>query len=190
LASLLLLFSPLFSEKNELYFTMLKKSIACLYRKKISFAKGPPNMFVPAQKTFVLFLLVSSLLLCACASRQTRSENDPDLSCFEVEEEIRFGNYVDAIVANYYPTFGLMAGDEVTFKVRSFGTQHGREVWDFGDGSAPVKVQSDGNADQHNPAGYAMTKHRYEKPGDYIVTVRRSDENGYEAVGHLHVRVD
>ncbi|MHC4084235.1 MAG: PKD domain-containing protein [Planctomycetota bacterium] len=95
-----------------------------------------------------------------------------------------------AIHANYYPTFGLRAGDEVTFKVRSFGTQHGREAWDFGDGSTPVKVQSDGNANQHNPAGYAMTKHRYDKAGDYIVTVRRSDENGYEAIGHLHVRVD
>jgi len=95
-----------------------------------------------------------------------------------------------AIHANYYPTFGLRAGDEVTFKVRSFGTQHGQEVWDFGDGSAPVKVQSDGNANQHNPAGYAITQHRYDKAGDYIVTVKRIDENGYEAVGHLHVRID
>jgi murein DD-endopeptidase MepM/ murein hydrolase activator NlpD len=95
-----------------------------------------------------------------------------------------------AIHANYYPTFGLRAGDEVTFKVRSFGTQHGLEVWDFGDGSETVKVQSDGNANQHNPAGYVITQHRYKKAGDYIVTVRRSDENGYEAIGHLHVRIN
>ena len=95
-----------------------------------------------------------------------------------------------AIHANYYPTFGLRAGDEVTFKVRSFATRHGEEVWDFGDRSTPVKVQSDGNADQHNPAGYAITRHRYRKDGDYIVTVRRSDEYGYEAVGHLHVHID
>jgi murein DD-endopeptidase MepM/ murein hydrolase activator NlpD len=95
-----------------------------------------------------------------------------------------------AIHANYYPTFGLKAGDEVTFKVRSFGTQHGEEVWDLGDRSAPVKVQSDGNADQHNPAGYAITRHRYGKAGDYIITVTRSDEHGYEAVAHLHVRID
>ena len=94
-----------------------------------------------------------------------------------------------AIHPNYYPTFGLKAGDEVLFKVRSFATQHGREVWDFGDGTATVKVRSDGNADPHEPAGYAVTRHRYEKAGDYIVTVKRSDENGYEAVGHLHVRV-
>jgi murein DD-endopeptidase MepM/ murein hydrolase activator NlpD len=95
-----------------------------------------------------------------------------------------------AIHANYYPTFGLRAGDEVTFKVRSFGTQHGEEVWDFGDGSTPVKVQSDGNANQHNPAGYAITQHRYKKAGDYIVTVRRSDQHGYEAIGRLHVCIN
>jgi murein DD-endopeptidase MepM/ murein hydrolase activator NlpD len=95
-----------------------------------------------------------------------------------------------AIHANYYPTFGLRVGDEVTFKVRSFATQHGEEEWDFGDGSVAVRVQSDGNADQHNPAGYAITRHRYDKAGDYIVTVRRSDEHGCEAVGHLHVRID
>jgi hypothetical protein len=95
-----------------------------------------------------------------------------------------------AIHANYYPTFGLRANDEVLFKVRSFGTQHGEEVWDFGDRSATVKVRSDGNANQHNPQGYALTRHRYKKAGDYIVTVRRSDEHGYEAIGHLHVRIN
>jgi len=95
-----------------------------------------------------------------------------------------------AIHANYYPTFGLRAGDEVAFKVRSFGTQHGEELWDFGDQSALVKVRSDGNANQHDPDGYALTSHRYDKAGDYIVTVRRSDEHGYEAVGHLHVRIN
>ena len=95
-----------------------------------------------------------------------------------------------AIHANYYPTFGLRAGDEVAFKVRSFGTQHGEEQWDFGDRSTRVKVRSDGNANQHDPAGYVLTSHRYDKAGDYIVTVRRSDENGYEAVGHLHVRIN
>ena len=77
----------------------------------------------------------------------------------------------------------------MTFKVRSFATRHGQEVWSFGDNTGPVKVRSDGNADQHNPTGYAVTRHRYQKAGDYIVTVRRSNEHGYEAVAHLHVRV-
>ena len=95
-----------------------------------------------------------------------------------------------AIHANYHPTFGLKAGDKVTFKVRTFGTQHGQEVWEFGDGSDPVTVKSDGNANQHDPAGYAVTQHRYAKAGDYIVTVRRRNQYGVEAVGHLHVRID
>ena len=94
-----------------------------------------------------------------------------------------------AIHANYYPTFGLQAGDEVTFKVRSFRTQHGGEVWDFGDGSAPVSVRSDGNANKHDPQGYAVARHRYRKAGDYIVTVKRSNEHGHTAIGHLHVRI-
>jgi murein DD-endopeptidase MepM/ murein hydrolase activator NlpD len=95
-----------------------------------------------------------------------------------------------AIHANYYPTFGLKAGDEITFKVRSFATRCGGEVWDFGDGSPHVWVRSDGNVDQHNPVGYAVTRHRYRKAGDYVVTVRRSDEFDCEAIGHLHVRVN
>ena len=95
-----------------------------------------------------------------------------------------------AINANYFPTFGLKAGDEVTFKVRSFQTKQGEEVWDFGDNSKPVNVKSDGNAQQHNPEGYAVTTHRYKKSGDYIVTVRRSNQHGQEAIGHVQVRVE
>ena len=97
---------------------MLRNGFSCLCRGKISFVKGLHNMFVPAQKIFVLFSLLSFLFLCACASRQTRSENEPDLSYFEVEEEIRFGNYVDAIVANYYPTY---KDEDLTKKVAKIG---------------------------------------------------------------------
>ncbi len=95
-----------------------------------------------------------------------------------------------AINANYFPTFGLKAGDKVTFKVRSFQTQQGEEIWDFGDNSKPVNVKSDGNAQQHNPEGYAVTTHRYQKCGDYIVTVRRSNQHEQEAIGHVQVRVE
>ncbi len=94
------------------------------------------------------------------------------------------------IHANYYPTFGLKAGDQVTFNVRSFATQQAEEVWDFGDKTAPMTVRSDGNANHHDPAGYAVTYHRYQKPGDYIVTVKRCNEFGYEAIGHLYVHID
>lgn len=97
--------------------------------------------------------------------------------------------HVPSIHPNYYPTSGIRPGDAVTFKVRTFNTTAGKEVWDFGDASAEVDVQSDGNAVKLAPAGYAVTTHRYDKPGDYVVRVTRSNKQGVVAVGHLHVHV-
>ncbi len=93
------------------------------------------------------------------------------------------------IHAAYYPTFDIKPGDEITFKVRSFRTTYGSEVWDFGDGSPKVTVRSDGNIQVHNPQGYAVTTHRYKKPGHYIATVKRSNEHGHEAITRLHICV-
>ena len=97
-----------------------------------------------------------------------------------------------AIHAAYHPTQGIRAGDKLTFKVRSFGLapKDGQEAWDFGDGSPSVKTQSDGNAKTHAPDGYATTTHRYAKPGDYLVTVSRTNQRGETAVTHLQVRVE
>jgi len=89
----------------------------------------------------------------------------------------------------FYPTDNIRAGDEVTFKVRSFRTTFGQETWDFGDGSERVQVKSDGNVEEHAVNGYAITQHRFRRPGDYIVRVERTNEHGQKAVGHLHVRV-
>ncbi len=95
------------------------------------------------------------------------------------------------IHAAYWPTFGIRAGDEVTFKVRSFavGPDEGQEVWDFGDGSPPVKVQSDGNTVKHAKDGYAVTTHVYQRPGHYLVAVQRANRRGETATARLHVRV-
>jgi ribosomal protein S6E (S10) len=90
----------------------------------------------------------------------------------------------------YYPTTGIRPGDRVTFTVRSFRTKVPKERWDFGDGSEPVEVQSDGNAEMHNPNGYAVTTHAFAKSGDYIVRVESTNEHDLKAVGHLHVHVD
>lgn len=97
---------------------------------------------------------------------------------------------VPSIHPNYFPTAGIRVGDPVTFKVRTFNTTHGSEQWDFGDGSATVEVHSDGNAVKLAPDGYAVTIHRYSKPGDYIARVRRTNEFGVTAVGHLHIHVE
>ncbi len=96
-----------------------------------------------------------------------------------------------SIHAVYWPSLGLKAGDEITFKARTFevGRDGGREQWDFGDGAPAVQTQSDGNAEMLAPDGYAVIKHRYEKPGDYFVTVTRSDSRGRPATARLHVHI-
>jgi murein DD-endopeptidase MepM/ murein hydrolase activator NlpD len=96
-----------------------------------------------------------------------------------------------AIHAVYWPTLGIKPGDEITFKVRSFaiGPKEGREVWDFGDGSAPVAVQSDGCVESLAKDGYAVTTHRYAEPGNYLVRVERRTDRGVPAIARLKVRV-
>jgi hypothetical protein len=96
---------------------------------------------------------------------------------------------VPSIHPNYYPTQGIHPGDAITFKVRTFNTTSGQETWDFGDGSPTITVQSDGNAVKLAPDGYAVTTHRYARPGDFVVRVDRTNEYGVTAVGHLHVHV-
>jgi len=96
------------------------------------------------------------------------------------------------IHAAYWPTQDLRVGQEITFAVRSFliGKTEGHEVWDFGDGSPHVEVQSDGNAVKLAKDGYALTTHRYAKPGHYLVRVERTNARGETAVGHVHVKVN
>jgi murein DD-endopeptidase MepM/ murein hydrolase activator NlpD len=84
--------------------------------------------------------------------------------------------------ANYAPTFGIRPGQPVTFKVRTFRAAGGDESWNFGDGSPVVQTNSKG--------GYAETVHRYAKPGDYLVRVLRTSENGLIGMARLHVRVE
>ncbi|MFV1966283.1 MAG: PKD domain-containing protein [Pirellulaceae bacterium] len=93
--------------------------------------------------------------------------------------------------ASYWPTQSIRAGDDVAFLVRSFRFQPavGKEAWDFGDGSPLVHTQSDGAVDPHNKDGYAVTKHVFQEPGHYIVTVTRRGSDGQRAVDKLDVRV-
>ncbi len=98
--------------------------------------------------------------------------------------------HVPSIHANYYPTTDIKPGADITFRVRTFNTSTGKELWDFGDGSEKVEVHSDGNRKSLAPDGYAVTTHRYQRPGDYVVKVTHTDEFGVTATGHLHVHVD
>jgi len=95
-----------------------------------------------------------------------------------------------SIHAAYSPTLNIRPGDMVTFKVRGFNVGDGREVWDFGDGSGTVTVQSDGNVDSHAEDGYAITSHSYRETGNYIIRVERRDaQEDVVAVSHLLVCV-
>ena len=93
------------------------------------------------------------------------------------------------IHAAYWPAMDLRPAQAITFKVRTFGTTDGEEVWDFGDGSARTATKSDGNVKPLAPDGYAATTHAFAKPGDYLVRVERTDALGQKATAHLHVRV-
>ncbi|MCK4967170.1 peptidoglycan DD-metalloendopeptidase family protein, partial [bacterium] len=92
------------------------------------------------------------------------------------------------IHAVYYPTTNIKAGDAVTFKVRTFRSESGSEVWDFGDGSPPVTVKSV-IPKKRREGKYAETVHSYKKAGHYIVKVKRTGEYGYEAAARLHIEV-
>jgi murein DD-endopeptidase MepM/ murein hydrolase activator NlpD len=93
------------------------------------------------------------------------------------------------IHASYWPTLGVHTGQTVTFLVRTRRTTFGTETWDFGDGSAPVSVRSDGCAVEKSKEGYARTEHVFKKPGDYLVKVERANERGETATARLWVPV-
>jgi len=104
------------------------------------------------------------------------------------------------IHAAYWPTFDLKPGTEITFKVRSFGVgpTEGKERWDFGDGSPTVEVQSlpagkdpaTGKSMTLAKDGYAITTHRYAKPGRYMVSVSRTNDRGETATARLHIVIE
>jgi hypothetical protein len=116
---------------------------------------------------------------------------DYDFALVQVVDRQAPDQQAPRVHAAYWPTFEIKPGDEMTFKVRSFRVDRdeGHEVWDFGDGSPPGKTQSPGNADPHDPDGYAVTTHRYERAGHYIVSVERTNRRGETGMDHLHVVV-
>ncbi len=125
-------------------------------------------------------------------------ENRPSVEC-EQEPEDCFPMHkwffpAWTYSAARYPARDVMVGDEVTFLVRVRATNQlkpveGEDVWNFGDGSPEVKVRSNVDPAKHAANGYAETKHRFDRPGDYLVSVRRETAENHPIVNRLHVRV-
>jgi murein DD-endopeptidase MepM/ murein hydrolase activator NlpD len=116
---------------------------------------------------------------------------DYDFTYVQVYDRNEPDKRIPTIHPSYYPTLNIKAGDPLTFLVRTFGSDTGDELWDFGDGSEKVKVNS--GIVQHqtqNEGKYASIIHAFEKSGHYVVSVERINESGFPAIGHLHVSVD
>jgi murein DD-endopeptidase MepM/ murein hydrolase activator NlpD len=115
---------------------------------------------------------------------------DYDFAIVQVIDPDRPDRYAPSLHAAYAPTFDIRPGDPVTFQVRASRITGGDEVWDFGDGSPPVRTRSDGNLKPLAPDGYASVVHRYSQPGHYRIHVHRQDDSGATAHVRLHVRVE
>ncbi len=118
---------------------------------------------------------------------------DYDFTVVKVVDPKQPDQYPPNIHATYWPSLGVKSGDEITFKVRGFNyaeDDNSPEIWDFGDGSELVEVHSvGGRKNPHAKDGYAVTTHRYQNPGHYVVTVQRKSQTGLLAVARLQVRI-
>lgn len=115
---------------------------------------------------------------------------DYDFAVVQVFDKSDPENLIPTIQAAYHPTLNIKPGDPVTFLVRTFNTDVDNEVWDFGDGSPKTTVRSETVDRKASTKGkFAETVHSYLKPGHFIVRVERINENGYNAITHLHVAV-
>lgn len=94
-----------------------------------------------------------------------------------------------SIHLSFYPSQKVKAGDEVTFKVRTFRTQPTGETIDFGDGTPPITVRSDGAASRNAPDGYAISTHRFQNPGNYLVKATHTSPDGHPATTRVWVEV-
>lgn len=115
---------------------------------------------------------------------------DYDFAIVQVFDRKNPENQIPTIHAAYHPSIGIKVGDPVTFLVRTFGSQTGNEIWDFGDGTEKVSVNSGAvERKTQNQGKYAETVHSFSHPGHYVVRVERTNEFGYPAIGHVHVKV-
>jgi murein DD-endopeptidase MepM/ murein hydrolase activator NlpD len=113
---------------------------------------------------------------------------DFDFAYIQIFDRKNPEKQISTIHTAYYPSLDLKPGDSVTFFVRTFGCETGKEIWDFGDGSAKITVER--NSSQIENKEYVSTIYSYSKPGHYVVKVQRINQFGFPAIGHLDVVVN
>jgi predicted Zn-dependent protease len=72
------------------------------------------------RKQSALFLTLALLFLLSCASRQPKPDEEERLPHISEKDEIKFGNYVDAVVATQYPT---LKDESLTPKIADIGNR-------------------------------------------------------------------
>ena len=104
---------------------------------------------------------------------------DHDVAAVQILADDNPRNVPATIHCAYWPTENLRPHQPIMFSVRCFRTSRSAVTVDFGDGSAPVHLNSKYNvslvnkdrpAAIHARRGYVQTRHRYPKPGYYTVT--------------------
>ncbi len=115
---------------------------------------------------------------------------DYDFAVVQVLGKDSTEQVIPTIQAACYPTMDIKTGDPVVFLVRTFNASSGCEVWDYGDGSPQDTVQSE-TVDRRNPVAgeFAKTTHAFSAPGQYLVSVQRTNENGFTAAARLYIQV-
>jgi murein DD-endopeptidase MepM/ murein hydrolase activator NlpD len=118
----------------------------------------------------------------------SKGNTDYDFAVVQVIDRSDPGKLIPTIQAAFHPSLNLRPGDPVTFLVRTFNTDSGNEIWNFGDGTPDVSVKSETvNRKASTKGKFAETVHSFSKPGHYVVRVERSNENGFNAITHLHL---
>ena len=114
--------------------------------------------------------------------KDNRGQEDVDFAVVHaLAAENTMEHLPPSIHATYYPTDNIKVGDEVYMKARAFRVKGGKEKWDFGDGLTGETCSLN---------DFASISHHYEKPGLYIVIVRRDSDNGTSAAAHLKIVVE
>ena len=72
------------------------------------------------KKQTIFFLSLTSLFLLSCASHPPKPDEEKKLQHLSEKDEIKFGNYVDAVVATQYP---ILRDEALTQKIADIGNK-------------------------------------------------------------------